>query len=330
MALGRSLRRARVSQGLGVHDASRRAGLTFAQIEMLEAGDPGHLPNQVDTVNLLRRYAAALGLPADTYALALLDAWPTRRVAGEPSTSITSRVPARTAATGARAEATRRASSGAAKSETLTGVVPAQPARTEAAETNGTARLTAQIPLLTADTGPVEAVSAPEGPRRRGPHNLALLRVLVALFAVLVLLGAAALAIHHWKPEWFHSLEHRNNSANTSATATHAPKAPPGSVSLVSSGPNGAVVSVQGNAPLLRVGAVGGTSWTEVTQAGSTTGPLFADDLASGQSRDFPLTAPVSVQFGASTGQVQVLVHGQVIQTYHPPTAPYTVTFRAA
>src|SRR5579884_404147 len=74
--LGRALRRARMSRGLAVADASRQSGLTPLEIEALEGGQPGSLPSPVHTVNLLRRYAGYLGLPADRYALALLDAWP--------------------------------------------------------------------------------------------------------------------------------------------------------------------------------------------------------------------------------------------------------------
>lgn len=80
--LGHSLRRSRVSQGLGVADAARGCGVSVAEIEALEAAQPARLPDAVHTVNLLRRYAESLGLPADRYALALLDAWPTRADAG--------------------------------------------------------------------------------------------------------------------------------------------------------------------------------------------------------------------------------------------------------
>jgi hypothetical protein len=346
--LGRSLRRARVSQGMAVHDAARRSGLSFAQIEGLESGNPRGLPNQVETVNLLRRYAAVLGLPADRYALALLDAWPSARapVVHQPG-PVTARMPldAPTASGGVPAVSGGNPRQAAVDRQPATGVLPATgtngvsangaPPTTRADAFNGnghrqaTASTRAFSPPL--DTGPRsrETEAFPEDVEQEPRFGrLVLLRVLIGFLALLIVLGGAGLAIHHFEPQWLRSVEHRGNG-NAHATSTTAPSAAgaSGAVHVTTSSPASATIAVHGSGAVVRVSSVGGTSWTLVSQNGSGS-PLFAADLSTGQSRDFPLSGALSVQFGASSGEVTVLIGQKVVQTYHPPTAPYTVTFQ--
>ncbi len=389
--VGHSLRRARVSQGLAIQDAARAAGLTVDDAQALETGDPSRMPDQVHTVNLLRRYAQSLGLPADRYALALLDAWPTAaprpRDAGAqhpragPPVVTPSPAPARPAPDAGDAstwvgaqptgmlQATNGGPAGGGPDHGTTGVYPAQgpstgvypaydptshegpsrEARPPASRTGdtGPTRVTAtsEAPgngpatvMTPVDTGPVAVSVVDTGstpaihthsstsPVHTGRGGLVLLRLTVALMLLLVIVGGAALAIHHWRPQWLRSLEHNasNDSPTTSATAHNTPAA--GSITESTSSSSYATITVHGTNPKVTVSAVGGPSWVEVKAPGQSS-PIYAADIESGSQKTFDVQASLEIQVGSSAARLAVSVDHTAPRTYAPATAPFTYTF---
>jgi transcriptional regulator with XRE-family HTH domain len=396
--IGRALRRSRLSQGMAVPDAARRASISIAELEGLEAGDPQHLPDQVHTVNLLRRYAEALGLPADRYALALLDAWPAGTPAGQSNPSRPGQPPPASGHVDQRPEPTHTAAepprspawdpagmpTAATKGQTAegaTGVLPGRPldpfqgapdAYPRAAGTTaqipagppgefttgfeqspgpsaglpGDRPATDQMPSLVADTGPTDVVP-PRSGRRSGTSvgaggtrprqggDLTFLRVAVGLVLLLIVIGAAGLAIHHWRPQWLHSLEHNGRGTDaTSSTRSRAPTAsstPAGGGSVdraVTTSSTSASVTVHSGNANIRVSSEGNPAWTEVSEPGHSA-PLFAGDLQGGQSEQFALHSSLVVQVGSSAGRAAVVIDNKVVREYSPQLAPYTYTFKA-
>lgn len=79
--VGRALRNERVRQGLSYRDVSRRIGVAEERLRAAETGVLGRT-DQLSTLQTVRRYADALGLPGDRYALAIVQHWPSGRVGG--------------------------------------------------------------------------------------------------------------------------------------------------------------------------------------------------------------------------------------------------------
>lgn len=315
--LGRSLQKARVSKGLGVPDAAQLVGVSAGEIEALEEGLTRRLPDQVETVNLLRRYANALGLPADRYALALLDAWPATAAGpagpSEQPTGVVS--PAVSPHTGMDQE--------------HTGLLPAHrsPAMTPVD--------TDQVPAYVKDTGSHDAVPwGPHAIRGRTRPSLVLLRSLVAVVLVLVLAGGAALAINHWRPQLLRSLDKTPPPAAAAAKGATATTQTAGGITgsssasaAIPSSPGRATVKVHGSGAQVRISAVGGTSWVEV-QAPGHSAPLYAADLPSGSHQQFPLQSSLTVQVGSASAHLSVLLGNKAARSYVPATAPFTYDFQ--
>ena len=78
-AMGRALRRERTRRGLRLEDVSLQTGLPPNDLDALEAGTVDRIPDQVQILKILRRYADFLGLPGDRYVVILVDHWPSGR-----------------------------------------------------------------------------------------------------------------------------------------------------------------------------------------------------------------------------------------------------------
>jgi len=378
--VGHSLRRARVSQGLAIQDAARAAGLTVDDAQALETGDPSRMPDQVHTVNLLRRYAQSLGLPADRYALALLDAWPTaaprpgpapRPVADpQPAAPAPAPRPAADPEGGSTwvgdqptgmLQSTNGTPVGRDQDHGTTGVYPAyDPAGREgpppeesspggpATGDTGPTRVTRSIEapgngpatvMTPADTGPVAVSVLDTGstpavhtrsstvPARSRRGGLILLRLTVALMLILVIAGGAALAIHHWRPQWLRSLEKNSTNPPASTAATQNTAAASGaSITQNSLSTTSATITVHGTNPKVSVSAVGGPSWVEVKAPGQSN-PIFAADIESGSQKTFDVQSSLQIQVGSSAARLAVSVDHSPPHTYAPATAPFTYTF---
>ncbi len=74
--MGRILRRARTRQGLRIEDVYDQIAIPVADLESLESGTIDRMPDRVQLLKALRRYAEFLGLPGDRFALTLIDRWP--------------------------------------------------------------------------------------------------------------------------------------------------------------------------------------------------------------------------------------------------------------
>jgi transcriptional regulator with XRE-family HTH domain len=264
-ALGRALRRARTRQGLRIDDAAARTGLPAAQLQALESGVVAHLPDGLQTVRTMRRYAAFLGLPADRFTLALVDLWPPGRNSGPAPAhngtdtrgqtaatdavtemAVTSAI-AQTTTAGALSPLSQPAAvaTPAGLSESLptdTGVVVLDtgngqgPKAPDVAAAFPTALPANRAPgaygapeetghLFIADTGVSPAVP---GRKYRRHRTLTGLRVLVSLLAILLLVGVAGLVINAEKPQWLAAahLPHAGYVPNAVSTSTTAGAAP--------------------------------------------------------------------------------------------------------
>lgn len=326
-ALGYSLRRARVSKGLAVSDAARAAGVSIDDIVALEAGIPGHLPDQVHTVNLLRRYAQALGLDADRYALTLLDAWPLDDPSHQANAAALQDAPTGTVPPASPQDtgvlpANRREQ---------TGVLTAMPASPYAPGDTG------RVPIIPspADTGPTPTV-APGSPHRshsgRGGGGIVLLRVLVVLLLLLVVAAGAVLAIHHWRPQWLRSIEKNvsgsgsTNSGSSSGGSHRSGVSTSPSISgAEDSSSTTATVTVRGSNPQVRLSVDGGPSWVEVRDAGNST-PVFAQVMQGSDQQTFPVHSSLSVQVGSSASRMTVTAGKGASRQFTPSLAPFTYT----
>ncbi len=297
--LGRVLREARVACGLELFQVSQQTDIPVDQLGDLESGTVDRLPDRVESLKALERYATFLGLPGDQFVMTLLEHWPA------PSSTAPLPVPSHGAPS--------------------TGVDLLEPAPT------ARHRATAQVPAMLADTGP-NAV-------RRGHDDgpgIKLLRTLVVMVLFLVLLGTAWLAVNRVRPQWLADL-HLPNTANSSGpttaggtarSSTGSPTAPaPDTASLRLVSANGAQASfaVTSSQFDVQISASGGETWVQASAPGNT--PAYAGLLTDGQSQVVAANHQLVVQTGSIAARIAVRVDQRVIGTYVPPGAPFQMTF---
>ncbi len=158
------------------------------------------------------------------------------------------------------------------------------------------------------------------------------LRVLVALVAVLIVVGLAGLVVHHWRPTWWTKLHlpagHAvAGGASASAPTTTTPTTTHPVVSVVATTDTTETVKVRAASYGIDVAAVGGASWMQATDSAHTS-PVFSGVLQPGQSQLVTGTSSLTVEVGSSSGQVRLLVHQAAVATYKPHVAPYTYVFQ--
>ena len=189
---------------------------------------------------------------------------------------------------------------------------------------------------LTAAVGPVRP--APERPRPRRTGTPWALRIVVVLVALAVLLGVAGLFVNLYEPNWLHKIGigHAKTAGTSGAgktTTTAATKITSATMSVKNTSPSTATVTVKAKVYLVSVTAVGGPCWMQATATpgpGATPGaPLFAGVVTAGQSKDFFVKVPVTLETGSTAAQAAVLVGKRTLGTFRPTAAPFTVTFRA-
>jgi cytoskeletal protein RodZ len=234
---------------------------------------------------------------------------------------------------------------------TVTAAVSAQP-RTATHRSNGGGRFE--------DTG-VTPAYAPSHYRGR-PRSTGILVFMVVVVLLLVLVGSAGLAINHWKPQWLAAahLPHSGYApaglllSTVSTTTTQPPTSTTAAhgaathvttttahgtsrghtstttalVSVASTSSEAATISVRSPTFTVTVAAVGGASWTQVTD-NQHQAPIYSQTIQSGQSQTFSATQALTVEVGSSAAQLTVNIGGKPVGApYVPQNAPFTITYQ--
>lgn len=344
--LSRSLRVARVRQGLTVSDAGTRAGLSGSDVDTLESGDLRRLSDRIATVRALRQYADTLGLPGEELALALTDAWPPVLPGGVSAALDDGSAGAWSGphrAGGAAPVASAEASAVTTGIDHITASVPTSASLQDLGPWNApTLGGRAALPFVTGqmgsatgrfeDTGVVPA--AP--PRRAMPHRRhrtarAVLWGLLVVLVVLVVVAGGWLAVDHWRPRWLKDagLPYTHTSQVLGSPGAPAPTVTtlPAPLSVTQTGSNSGTADVRRPGVSVRVDAVGGPSWVQVSDT-THANPIFASVLQSGASQSFPVSSGLTIQTGSSAAHFTFVQGTTVIGRYTPGSAPYTMAVK--
>ena len=339
--VGRSLRRERTRQGLGIDEASARTGIDARQLQGLEGGTVDRLPDRVQTLKALRVYADFLGLPGDRYVLVVVDHWPTGSLA-TPVVRVHPRRPAGPDDTGAvpavvPAPATP-ALAGASTEDHRTGEIPVPVTRVgpgamaSGADANPTSVVysaglgpdpaTAQVPRVDV-TGPLPAVSGWSGTVKPGASRS--LKVVVAVLSLALVVGIAGIVINRTHPQWLRDLGiTRTPAVSSHPAATTTTTAP--TFSQVSTTSTSAGFVVRAPSFVVSILAVGGPSWMQIGEPGAA--PLFTGVVQPGGRETFTVHQALVVDVGASSAHAFVAVGQKLVGGYVPSKAPFTMTFR--
>ncbi|HEY3842489.1 MAG TPA: helix-turn-helix domain-containing protein [Acidimicrobiales bacterium] len=327
--IARALRAARQGEGFDVPAAAERAGLSADDVEALESGIVGRLHDRVETLRSLRRYADSLGLPGSDYVMTTIARWPAPlgALARNGDTGALPVVSVSTAPAGGHSPAEVWPGERTGVTDfTITGMVgPAVPVQV-------TENDTGQVPVF--DTGEIPAV-------RSGAPTI--LKVLVAVVALLVVLGGVGLAEHSHVAGWAKDVRADTSRWYTDATRavglTHKPAAkPPAAVAghpvlpkvdiVQNTGANGVTFNVHATSFNVKVAAYVHPCWIQVTDVGHFA-PVYSGVLAGGQTNTYTVTQSTTVETASGSGRVFVYWHGKFIGFYFPTKVPYTMTFNA-
>jgi hypothetical protein len=336
--IGRALRQARLLADLSLAEAAARANLRDATVEALEIGNVGPQHDRIETLRALRAYANSLGLPGNDYVFVAIEHWPSGG-ASLPSGSETAVVPV-----------VSISSAPAGGHSPLGGLGSAWPGdRTGVPDATITGVLEPVRPLAMTDTGRVPIVDTGEvrAVRVGAPRFLAFL---VGLTAVLIALGALALAENQNLDGWYHDSRsavtrwvHDAKSAvgitsqpkasghhTTSTSHAAPPKAPASHLITFKKGNNpvgrSETVSVAASSFTVRIVADNAACWVQGITLGQPT-PVFAQTLLANQDHVFTVTSSMTIETGSSAGRAFIYQGTKLIGFYFPSKTPFTMTF---
>ncbi len=331
--IGRQLRGAREDRGLDLLAVHDRLSRPITQIEALEHGDVGSLPDQALAISTLRRYATFLGLDGDALALQMLDAWSVvvQASSGRASAPVTSVVAAVSTGpdhlraftqTGKVPKVAGRSTSAAGGSAAYdygvatgppTGTFPVVPRRELRQSKRAVARARRQL---------------------RAPTSVKVVTWAAVLFLLAALVG---LGIDQTRPQWLAEahLLRVVPPGTVSAGPRTAPNAPTGSTPgasshqpVVAAGittPNSTAYTVHRPSFVLRVGTTG-PCWLLITSSTSSI-PLATGVQPAGKQLAFPSSGTMTVQVGSSAVLVGITVKGKGVFLAAPHVTPYTYSF---
>ncbi|HTZ10211.1 MAG TPA: helix-turn-helix transcriptional regulator [Acidimicrobiales bacterium] len=342
-ALGSALREAREASTVTLAEVHDRAGVPWQQLEALEGGDLSLFPDQDAAVVAVRRYADLVGLDADQLGAAVTRFWGTA-AAGFPElpqgdTGKRRRDRRRTFAEGGPAPTTehlrRYPGDGThlrafTQTDQVPGVRRVDVAVGGAGDPAGQFTSTGVFPTTSGWAPP---------PRRPLPVVLG-----VAIWCTLVLLvvGAAGLAVHHWRPQWLVDIrvEHvpshtpttvATQGAGTGSSPTTVPKHS-SPVTLTSNGVASASVSVHAATYSVVVAANGGPVWVRGTVP-QAFAPVVNETLPAGQDATIPAgNGQLTLSLGSSYALVAVQIDGKTAPgfLFKPSAAPYVMNFTSS
>ncbi len=328
------LRHACAARGLELFAVSQQTSIPLDLLHDLESGTVDRLPDRVAILKALSRYAAFLNLPGDQFVMTMVEHWP----AAAPPAMVTPNGASVTADT-----AVGTLVGAQVADDIATRVVPVSLPETAGIPTSalGLPRVfegrhdsTAPVPMVMADTGRTPAI------KRGGPDGLLvpLIRGLVVIVTILVAVGTAWLVINRVRPQWLADLHVPYTSTGTGAAQTAAVAgstthsstpttvAPKPKMTLVSANNSQATFSVDAPLFTVKVSASGGDTWVKASGPLSTN-PDFEGIVKSGQSETVHANHQLTVIIGSTAARMAIQVGRQVIGTYVPPGAPFTMTF---
>lgn len=315
------LARGRAAAGLGLADVADRTGVSAAEIEALESGHLGPFPTERSAVSAARRLAELVGADAGTAMAATADRWRTTNGPAPGSAAVTpvaahlSRFPGDTSHL---------------TPFTRTGEFPAVGRAVPAAPPTSTGVLGA------VHTGPHTGTYPTVPPLRRPvrPPAPLLLRLALGLAALLVVLAAAGLVAHHYRPQWLadlHLVPGHGGSGRGGTTTSEATHGAGATVTATPGGSAASTVTVHASAYQVQVAALQ-AAWVQVTTPGNPS-PVFAGVLSPNETQTFDAPGgQLSVEFGGAQVLVAVKVDGKIVPgwLFKPPVVPYTLTFARA
>jgi hypothetical protein len=332
---GAELRDARERGGLSLDALQDRTGVLRADLERLEQGDLSRFPDERSALVAVRRYAETLGLDATAMTATVGDRW--RRVTEESKPALTGSTPVPPPAANA-ANAPPLALVKAGHTSRFPGDTSHLRAFTQTAEVPavGARSVGAAAPEgLRFDRTDAVPVTTWQGPREPRPAPL-VLRVAVWTTVVLLLVGGAGLAVHHWRPAWLAKIHLVAGSATAAgahhrgAKASH-PTTPPSKVTVTNSGPGTSTVTVR-SASFAVVVAAQAPCWIRVTSPASFA-PVFSATVPPGTTKTFASgNGRLTVELGASHVVMALQINGVDVPNwlFAPSSAPYVVNFRSA
>ena len=335
---GEELHRARQQLDLSLDALGDRTGVRPAELEALEDGDLSRFPDEGAALRAVRRCAETLGLDPALMTQSVGEVW---RHVVRPAAPAPAPVPDPSGAP--------RAVPGPARGDS--GPVPL--ATSHLSRYPGDSShlraftQTAQVPQVAArtvrpalppglrfdstDSLPVTRRARPE-PR---PAPL-VLRVAVWSALVFLVLGAAGLAVHHWRPAWLTGLHLVATTGPPSGTRPTHGATPPAKVRAplvreTTSGPLSAAVTV-GSPAYAVVVTTAAPCWIHVTSPASFA-PVFSATVPAGTTKSFTsASGQLSLELGASHAAVTVQIFGRTVPGFllTPASAPYVVNFHSS
>ena len=333
--LGADLRQARERQGLTLEAVQDRTGVRRFDLEALEAGDLSRFTDEKTALIAVRRCAETLGLDALAMTQTVADEWPnvsasrTPELVGAGRATTTGAVPAYQPTTGAGPAVTGHLSRYPGDTTHLR-------AFTQTAQVPAVARAVAPAlpPGLRFDSTDAIPVT-PRLQREPEPAPLAL-RVAVWTVVLLLALGVAGMAVHHWRPAWLTKIHLVAGTTGAGAsqpghgTSPH-PTLPASLVTTETTGPTAATVAVRATVYAVVV-TTQAPCWIQATSPASFA-PLFSSTVPAGTTKTFTSTdGQLTVELGASHATVTTQIFTKTIPGWSltPSAAPYIITFRSA
>jgi cytoskeletal protein RodZ len=325
---GEILRGARESQGIDLAEVHDRTGISWRNLEALESGDLQRFSDPSAASVAMRRYAELVSLDPQPLVRSL-------------------------------AEAPLYAYSARAGSGANTGTGPIYSNGGTEAGLSGHLRRyvddhshlrsftqTAQVPAVAGGgsggirPGAVVPVHSRSRRRRKAPWAL---RVLTWLVLLMVLAGAAGIAVDHYKQQWLRDIhvlktapqQSQGSHQGTAPTSTTAPTTPPTipatNVATKKTGIGTATVTVGASDYTVFIQTFG-TVWVRA-QTPLNVNPVLNRTLTPGQTASIPVSGgQLSVELGSISAEVKIEVGGQTVQGWslRPDAVPFFITFKSS
>jgi hypothetical protein len=346
--VGADLRAARERQGLSLEAVQDRTGVRRFDLEALEAGDLSRFADEKTALIAVRRCAETLGLDAAAMTQAvgaelhnvtaarapeLVGAGRGTVPASAPATGIVS-----TGAVSTGAVSTGAVSTGAGHLSRYPGDTAHLRAFTQTAQVPQVARAAAPAPALPPGLRfeSTDSIPVTRHPQREPEPAPLALRVAVWTVVLLLTLGVAGMAVHHWRPAWLTKIHLVASGSGAGPTrpgrtgATH-PTVPAALVTTATTGLTTATVDVRASVYVVVV-TTQAPCWIQATSPASFA-PLFSATVPAGTTKTFTSTnGQLTVELGASHATVTTQIFTKTVPGWSltPSTVPYTVTFRSA
>jgi cytoskeleton protein RodZ len=340
---GAELRQAREEQGLSLETIQDRTGVRRFHLEALEDESLAPFPDEKTALVAVRRFAEVVGLDGPAMMQIVGERW--RNVGESPP-------PALSGSTGAVPPTPRRSAPAPA-------VIAATGAVTTVEPTGGTPHLsrfpgdtshlkaftqTAQVPQVTSRAA---HPTLPPGLRFDSTDSIPVthryhdptpgpiaLQVAIWSTVLLLVVGVAGLAVHHWRPSWLAKIHLVSSpgGGGSGRKATTPPSSAAGPVvKTTATGPLSATASVR--FPVFTVTVVTqAPCWIHVTSPTSFA-PVFSATVPAGTTKTFSSgKGQLSVELGASHATMTVQVFSKTVPGWSltPSSAPYVVNFSSS